>query len=104
MPNFVNELITNRSNQLEEGYNIGQAIQPAGATSADEVVDHIAVLLGVTLNESERTDLIDFMNVQISSDGTETPVNYTPRNADHQSRKLRNLLWILCQHPSFHLK
>ena len=104
MPNFVNELITNRSNQEDEGYDIGAALQPADATNAAEVVDHLAMLLGVSLDESERQDLIDYMNVEISNDGSETPVNYTPQNTDHQSRKLRNLLWILCQHPSFHLK
>jgi uncharacterized protein (DUF1800 family) len=104
MPNFVNELITNRGNQEDEGYDIGAAMQPAGATTAAEVVDHVAMLLGVTLDSTERQDLIDYMNVEISSDGTETPVNYTPQNTNHQSRKLRNLLWILCQHPSFHLK
>lgn len=104
MPNFVNELITNRSNQEEAGYDIGAAIQPAGATTAVEVVDHVAMLLGVSLDDTETQDLINYMNVEISSDGTETPVNYTPQNTTHQSRKLRNLLWILCQHPSFHLK
>ncbi len=104
MPNFVNELITNRNNQEDQGYDIGAALQPAGATGAAEVVDHLAMLLGVTLDEVERADLINYMNVEIDSDGVETPVNYTPQNTKHQSRKLRNLLWILCQHPSFHLK
>ncbi len=104
MPNFVNELITNRNNQEAEGYDIGAALQPADATNATEVVDHLAMLLGVSLDETERQELINYMNVEISNDGSETPVNYTPQNTDHQSRKLRNLLWILCQHPSFHLK
>lgn len=104
VPNFVNELITNRNTQEEAGYDIGAALQPAGARDADAVVDHVAMLLGVTLNDIERSSLIDFMNIQFVSDGDETPVNYTPQNTDHQSRKLRNLLWILCQHPSFHLK
>ncbi len=104
MPNFVNELITNRNNQLEAGYDIGAALQPADATGAEEVIDHVAMLLGVTLNDTERQDLINFMNTEVSNDGTETPVNYTPQNTSHQSRKLRNLLWILCQHPSFHIK
>ena len=104
MPNFVNELITNRNTQEEAGYDIGAALQPADARGAEEVVDHLAMLLGVTLDDTERSSLIDFMNVQVNSEGDETPVNYTPQNTDHQSRKLRNLLWILCQHPSFHIK
>ena len=104
MPNFVNELITNRNNQEDEGYDIGAALQPAGATGAAEVIDHLSQLLGVVLDDTERDSLIDYMNVQVASDGEEVPVNYTPQNVDHQSRKLRNLLWILCQHPSFHTK
>ena len=104
LPNFVNELITNRSDQLEAGYDIGDALQPPGATGAGEVVDYVATLLGVDLDDVERQDLIAYMNIQYSADGTETPVNYTPQNTDHQNRKLRNLLWILCQHPSFHIK
>lgn len=104
LPNFVNELITNRSEQLEAGYDIGTALQPADATGAPEVVNYVATLLGVELDDSERQDLIDYMNIHYSSDGTETPVNYTPQNTEHQSRKLRNLVWILCQHPTFHIK
>lgn len=104
MPNFVNELITNRTKQQEQGYDIGAALQPEGATRADEVVDHLALLLGVVLDDTERASIIDYMNVEINSDGEETPLNYTPQNANHQNRKLRNLLWILSQHPSFHIK
>lgn len=104
IPNFVNELITNRGNQEEAGYDIGAALQPEDASSAVEVLDHVSVLLGVTLDDVERADILEYMNVQIGSDGEETPVNYTPQNLEHQSRKLRNLLWILTQHPSFHLK
>ncbi len=104
MPNFVNELISNRSNQEEEGYDIGAALQPVDATGAPEVIDHVAMLLGVSLDEEERTRLIGFMNTEVDSEGEETPVNYTPQNTSHQSRKLRNLVWILCQHPDFHLK
>ena len=104
IPNFVNELLTNRNDQTDAGYDIGAALQPVNATGAAEVVDHVAMLLGVTLDASERADLISYMNVEVSSDGVETPVNYTPQNVNHQSRKLRNLLWILCQHPSFHTK
>lgn len=104
MPNFVNELITNRNNQQDQGYDIGAALQPVGATGAGDVVAHLAQLLGVTLDDTERSALVDFMNVEINSAGEETPVTYTPQNVDHQSRKLRNLLWILCQHPSFHIK
>ena len=104
IPNFINELITNRSQQANAGYDISVALQPAGATSADEVVDHVAQLLGVTLDSTERAMIIDFMNVQVNNNGDETPLNYTPANPDHQNRKLRNLLWILSQHPSFHMK
>jgi len=104
IPNFVNELITNRSSQEEAGYDIASALQPADASGPGEVVDHVAELLGVSLDDEERVMIINYMNVQIDNDGDETPLTYTPQNTDHQSRKLRNLLWILCQHPSFHLK
>ncbi len=104
MPNFVNELLTNRSNQETEGYDIAAALQPADANSPEPVVDHLANLLGVVLDDTERSMMVDFMNVHIGSDGEETPLNYTPQNTDHQSRKLRNLLWIMTQHPTFHTK
>ncbi|OED38607.1 hypothetical protein AB833_18925 [Chromatiales bacterium (ex Bugula neritina AB1)] len=104
LPNFVNELISNRTNQENDGYDIGAALQPAGATGAPEVIDHVAMLLGVSLESGERARLIEFMNTEVDSDGVETPVNYTPQNTSHQSRKLRNLVWIICQHPDFQIK
>ena len=104
MPNFVNELLTNRNNQEEQGYDIAAALQPADANGPEPVIDHLAQLLGVVLDETDHSMMIDFMNVHISDDGTETPLNYTPQNTDHQSRKLRNLLWIMTQHPTFHTK
>jgi len=67
-------------------------------------VDYVAELLGIALDDTERGELIDFMNVHIDRDGEETPLTYTPQNQDHQNRKLRNLLWILCQHPDFQIK
>lgn len=104
LPNFVNELITNRRDQNDAGYDIGAALQPENATGPAEVIDHVAELLGVELDATERAELVAFMNVQIDRDGEETPLTYTPQNEDHQNRKLRNLLWILCQHPSFQVK
>ncbi len=104
LPNFVNELLTNRRDQNEAGYDIGAVLQPESATGPVEVVDYVAELLGVTLDETEKAELVAFMNVQIDRDGEETPLTYTPQNQDHQNRKLRNLLWILCQHPSFQIK
>lgn len=104
LPNFVNELLTNRRDQNEAGYDIGAVLQPENATGPSEVVDYVAELLGVILDETETAELVAFMNVQIDRDGEETPLTYTPQNQDHQNRKLRNLLWILCQHPSFQIK
>jgi len=102
--NFVNELITNRSSQTEQGYDIGLMLQPEDAVSAEHVIDYVAELLGVQLDETDRSDLVQFMNTHYASDGEETPLYYTPANTDHQDRKLRNLLWILCQHPTFQIK
>lgn len=104
LPNFVNELLTNRRDQNEAGYDIGAALQPEGATGPVEVIDHVAELLGVELDATERSELVAYMNMHVDSDGEETPLTYTPQNLDHQNRKLRNLLWILCQHPSFQIK
>jgi hypothetical protein len=104
LPNFVNELITNRNSQNEDGYDIAAALQPQAATGPAEVVDHVAQLLGVELDDVDRRELIAYMNVHINRDGEETPLTYTPQNEEHQNRKLRNLIWILCQHPSFQVK
>jgi uncharacterized protein (DUF1800 family) len=104
MPNFVNELLTNRNNQEEQGYDIAASLQPADANGPEPVVDYLAQLLGVVLDDTDRAMMIDFMNVHFGNDGEQTPLNYTPQNTDHQSRKLRNLLWIMTQHPTFHTK
>lgn len=99
--NTVVQCIRDRTDQANAGIDVAALLPPVGQRSAPEVVDALATLLRVTLSGSERTQCIDYLNSQAGAGGTPTPSPFDASNATHLSERVRGLLYILAQHPTY---
>ena len=61
--------------------------------------------MNIPLSTAERTDCVTFLDTERSNDGTVTPDPFDPvgqpRTADD---RVRDLLWILAQHPHYQIR
>ena len=107
--NLVREVITDRGNQNNEGIDLAD-ILPAGADPVNgptpaEVVDAMATRLSVDLTPAERGQLTTYLDTDMDNGGniiTDQP--FDPSNAQHIDERVRGLLYIMSQHPSFHVR
>jgi uncharacterized protein (DUF1800 family) len=80
------------------------SILPASARTAAEVVDTLVALLNVKPSEDDRTDWIDFLNTSRQNDGTVVTSPFDRDDANQVEARVRGLLYILAQHPTYHLR
>jgi len=64
-------------------------------------VDALALLLGVPLEPAERTRLAEYLDTDRQSDGTAVADPFDPNDPDHIDERIRGLLYILGQHPTY---
>ncbi len=65
----------------------------------------MALRLNVTLGAAERGDCITFLDTKRSDDGTVTPDPFDPTGAPTTAdNRMRDLLWILAQHPTYQIR
>ncbi len=102
--NTVVQCIRDRTDQTNAGVDVTTLLPPPGQRSAPEVVDALATLLRVTLSASERTQCIDYLNSQAGAGGVPTPSPFDASNATHVSERVRGLLYILAQHPTYAIR
>lgn len=105
--NLITDCITDRNyqeNTLQFDIN---TILPPGADpqtppTVEEIVDAMVARLNVTVTPTERDQLIIYMNTQRQSDGTivDDPFDL----ATDVSERVRGLLFILSQHPTYHVR
>jgi hypothetical protein len=93
--NLLDGCVNDTSRQTSAGINVASILPPPGQRSAAQVVDAMSSLFDLTLVTGERQKLIDFMNAAGVFDGT------TQAQIDD---KVRGLLEILAQHPSYQLR
>jgi uncharacterized protein (DUF1800 family) len=74
---------------------------PSPDASAGEVVDAIALRLQVTLSPDERTELVQYMDTVRTTGGATLPDPFDPTNPEEVEQRIRGLLWILGQHPTY---
>jgi len=99
--NTVVQCIRDRTDQTNAGVDVTTLLPPPGQRSAIEVVDGLATLLRVTLSPTERTQCETYLNSQAGAGGTPTPSPFDASIAAHVSERVRGLLYILAQHPTY---
>lgn len=101
--NLVMQCIRDRTDQANAngGVDLARALLPANATSAT-TVDALATLLHVTLTDAEKAQLVTYLDTSYSTTtGTTSPSPFDPNNATHVAERVRGLLYILAQHPTY---
>lgn len=86
------------------GAELSPAMPPVGQRSALEVVDHFAALMRVQLTEEDRTALVQYLNTVRNTNGSLTASPFDGNSGAHIDERVRGLLLILSQHPTYHLR
>ena len=101
--NFLRDCIYYSHESPQAGYDVGLALIPANKTGDGEVVDQLAWLLQVDLEPNQRQAAIDYLNTDRNGTGNfADPWNFNdPVDRD---KKIRGLLYILGQHPTYQIR
>ena len=99
--NLVLTSVNDTNRQTGWGIDVKDILPPPANRSAAEVVDALADRLQVALDADERQELIDYMVTDRQSDGSVDPSPLTDANMD---LRVRGALYILAQHPSYHVR
>jgi len=102
--NLVLTCITDRTRQADAGIDVADILPPENRRSAPEVVDALVGLLRVTITAEDRADLIEYLNTNRKSDGSTEPSPFDGTDAKHIDERVRGLLYILAQHPTYHTR
>jgi hypothetical protein len=94
--NLARRLIGDRTFQTNNGYAVRL---PAGTPDAAAVVDQMASLMAVRLDDVERTTLIDYLDSNVLGNGSVQVDPFDPANTQDVSNRVRGLVYILANHP-----
>jgi uncharacterized protein (DUF1800 family) len=97
--NVVQHAITARAHQAASGI-AAASLLPAPDATAPQVVDALLRRLRVTASPSERQAYETYLGTSTAS-GSPIPDPWNPANANHVDERLRGLLYILAQHPTY---
>jgi uncharacterized protein (DUF1800 family) len=98
--NAILECIRDRTDQTNAGINVATLLPSPTATAA-ETVDALTALLHVTPTAAERQTYVDYLNSAAGAGGVPTPSPFDATNATHLSERVRGLLYVLTQHPTY---
>src|SRR5262245_19921048 len=104
--NVVLACIADRGDQATAngGVDLASLLLPPAATSAS-TVDALADLLYVHLTPAERSQLITYLDTSYNrTTGVVTSSPFDPSNPTHVSERVRGLLYILAQHPTYAIR
>ncbi|MHC5012070.1 MAG: DUF1800 family protein, partial [Planctomycetota bacterium] len=102
--NVVELAISDRNDQAVAGIDVADLL-PSPTATASETVDAMALRMGVTLSVSERTSLVTYLDTYTDSSGTvffDEP--FDPANPAHLAERVRGLIYIMAQHPTYMLR
>jgi len=102
--NLVLTCITDRTRQEDAGVDVADILPPANQRSAAEVVTSTIALMRVTVSAADRVELIDYLNTNRKSDGSTEPSPFNGTDTRHIDERVRGLLYILAQHPTYHTR
>jgi uncharacterized protein (DUF1800 family) len=100
--NLLNYL-TEQAQNLQNGLGVTALdLLPTPAATSAETVDALTERLNVQVGATERTSLITYLDTERDSGGTVTPSPFDPvGNGGEAENRVRGLLWILAQHPTY---
>jgi len=95
--------VTEQAESIQTGMGVKALdLLPTPAATSAATVDALAERLNVQLGAAERTTLITYLDTERDSSGNVTTVPFDPvGDAPEAERRVRGLLWILGQHPTY---
>lgn len=104
--NLLRECVYRSSEAPQAGYDVAVLLPnpPVGFPTADKTVDHFAWMLNIQLNSAQRQDCIDYLNTDQNGAGSVFSDPWDWNDPAMVNKKVRGLLYILGQHPSYHLR
>jgi uncharacterized protein (DUF1800 family) len=102
--NCVRESIYRRDYQLEEKIDIEDVLPEEDQRSAGQMVAHLADLLNVSLSSEETQVLVDYLDSDMNNLDQVISDPFDGTDPIQIDKKVRGLLYILGQHPTFHLR
>ena len=101
--NFLRDCVYFSHESAQSGLDVGLSLVPSNRSQADEVVDHIAWLLQVQLQPDQRQECIDYLNTDRNGSGNfDDPWDFN--DASDRDKKIRGLLYIMGQHPTYQIR
>lgn len=102
--NLAWEAITDLSRHQTEGIAVQDILPPENERTAGAVIDTCVDLLDVKLVEGDREDLLDYLNTDRQSNGSVVESPFDGTNQTHLDERVRGLLHILAQHPTYQVR
>lgn len=99
--NMIEECVDSRQNfQNNEGIDVADLL-PSPTATGSEVVDALIARLRLDVAAPQRDLMVTYMD---SDDADDEPEPFDPTNANMVNEKVRGLLYILSQHPTYHVR
>jgi uncharacterized protein (DUF1800 family) len=102
--NYVRQCVVHRGTDVQTGLDLRALLPAGGQTTAPAAVDALAALLRVTLSASDRTACITYLDTQRQSSGAVVASPFNAANDTHIDERVRGLLYVLAQHPTYHVR
>ncbi len=102
--NLVRDSIYAVGTQASLGVQITDLLPPEGQRTPAAVVDALADRLYIDLSAEDRVDLIAFLNTTRTEGGVVVASAFDEDDAPLVEGRVRDLLYILAQHPTYHVK
>lgn len=102
--NLVRDVIVQRTYHSQQGITLDPILPPTGQRTDTAVVDQLAASFGINMTISERQRYIDYLNSDRNSSGVTIADPFNGDNATQVDKKIRGLLYMMAQHPSFHIR
>ncbi len=102
--NFARDLIVARTHQNNNGMTLDGLLPPVGQRTDTAVVDRMASAFGINMTISERNRYLEYLNSDRNGAGQVIASPFNGDNATEIDKKVRGLVYIMSQHPSFHIR
>jgi uncharacterized protein (DUF1800 family) len=102
--NLARDLIVARNHQNNNGMNLDGLLPPLGSRTDSAVVDRMASAFGINMTISERNRYLEYLNSDRNAQGQVISSPFNGDNATEIDKKVRGLIYIMSQHPSFHIR
>jgi uncharacterized protein (DUF1800 family) len=102
--NIIHSCITNRTYQNGLGVSLLPILPPAGQRTASNTVDELASHFNIQMTPAERLRYINYLDSDFVAPSTVNTDPFDASNATQIDKKVRGLLYIMAQHPSFNVR